>query len=85
MPLTDVECRAARCPEGRPRLRLADAGGLYLEVTPPGPKSPTGSKLWRWKYRIAGKEKVLALGAYPEVPLASRSHTPKTGEKVGTV
>ncbi len=31
---------------------------------------PTGSKYWRLKYRLAGKEKVLALGVYPEVSLA---------------
>jgi integrase len=73
MPLTDVECRNARCPEGRPYQRLADGGGLYLEVTPPGPKSPGGSKLWRWKYRFAGKEKRLALGTYPAVPLSGRT------------
>jgi integrase len=72
MPLTDVQCRTARCPEGRAAVRLADGGGLYLEVTAPGPKSPGGSKLWRWKYRHAGKEKRLALGTYPAVPLASR-------------
>jgi integrase len=72
MPLTDVQCRNARCPEGRAAMRLADGGGLYLEVTPPGPKTPAGSKLWRWKYRHAGKEKRLALGTYPAVPLASR-------------
>ena len=61
--LTDTECRNARCPEGKPYVRLADSGGLYLEVT------ATGSKLWRWKYRFGGKEKRLALGRYPEVPL----------------
>jgi integrase len=38
---------------------LADAGGLYLEV------SPNGSKRWFWKYRAEGKEKRLALGSYP--------------------
>lgn len=31
---------------------------------------PTGARYWRWKYRIAGKEKLLALGIYPDVPLA---------------
>ncbi len=72
MPLTDLQCRNARCPEGRAFVRLADSGGLYLEVSPPGPKSPAGSKLWRWKYRHAGKERRLALGAYPAVPLSSR-------------
>lgn len=44
--------------------RKADEKGLYLEI------APSGSKLWRFKYRFAGKEKRLALGAYPEVSLA---------------
>ena len=44
--------------------RFFDSGGLYLEV------SPGGSKLWRLKYRFGGKEKRLALGIYPDVPLA---------------
>ncbi|NKI96617.1 integrase [Rhizobacter sp. SG703] len=42
---------------------MFDAGGLFLLV------QPTGSKLWRLKYRFGGKEKLLALGAYPEVGL----------------
>jgi integrase len=66
MPLTDLACRNARCPEGVSYVRLADGGGLYLEVT------AAGGKLWRWKYRFGGKEKRLALGKYPEVPLARR-------------
>lgn len=70
MPLTDVACRNATCPEDRAYVRLADAGGLYLEVTRPGARSPNGSKLWRWKYRFAGKEKRLALGHYPDVSLS---------------
>lgn len=57
--LTDKEITNAK-PKDKP-YRLTDGGGLYLEVT------PTGSKLWRWKFRIAGKEKRLAVGAYPEV------------------
>lgn len=76
MPLTDVQCRNARCPEGRAFVRLADSGGLYLEVRAPGPRNPAGSKLWHWKYRFLGKEKRLALGAYPAVPLASRTDSP---------
>ena len=65
MPLTDATCRNAKCPEGRKFKRFADSGGLYLEVT------AAGSKRWRWKYRIAGKEKLLALGLYPAVSLAN--------------
>lgn len=44
--------------------RYSDSGGLYLEV------SPSGGKLWRYKYRYLGKEKKLALGRYPDVGLA---------------
>lgn len=44
--------------------RLADAKGMYLEVT------PAGGKYWRMKYRFGGKEKRLALGVYPDVSLA---------------
>lgn len=56
-------------PKAKP-YKLADAGGLFLLVRPVGPKSPAGSKLWRLKYRHAGREKLLALGSYPEVSLA---------------
>lgn len=63
MSLTDAAIKQAK-PAEKPR-RLADALGLYLEV------SPTGGKLWRWKYRFGGKEKRLALGIYPNVGLAA--------------
>ena len=45
-------------------MRLTDERGLYLELL------PNGGKYWRLKYRHAGKEKRLALGAYPQVTLA---------------
>jgi len=61
--LTDPACKNATCPPEKARVRLADAGGLYLEVT------PTGSKRWFVKYRFGGKEKRLALGTYPGVTL----------------
>jgi len=61
MALKDTEIRALK-PLDKP-YRKADSGGLYLEVF------PNGSKLWRWKFRVAGKEKRLALGAYPAVSL----------------
>ena len=44
--------------------KLADGGGLYLLV------NHNGAKYWRLKYRVAGKEKLLALGVYPDVTLA---------------
>lgn len=61
MALTDTAIRLAKA--GESDRKLADEKGLYLLVT------ATGSKLWRLKYRIDGKEKKLALGAYPEVGL----------------
>ncbi len=61
MPLSDTALRAAK-PTEKP-YRLYDANGLYAEVT------IAGGKLWRLKYRFDGKEKRLALGAYPDVSL----------------
>lgn len=63
MPLTDIAVRKAT-PREKP-YRLADGGGMYLEV------APSGGKYWRLKYRFAGKEKRLALGVYPDVSLAA--------------
>ena len=61
MALTDTAIRVAKA--GVSDRKLADEKGLYLLVT------TTGSKLWRLKYRIDGKEKKLALGSYPGVGL----------------
>ncbi|MDP4075220.1 integrase arm-type DNA-binding domain-containing protein [Acidovorax sp. A1169] len=63
--LTDAHCKNASCSPGAKRERLADAGGLYLEV------SPSGSKRWFWKYRKDGKEGRMALGSYPAVGLTA--------------
>lgn len=60
--LTDVAIRQTK-PDLKPR-KLADGGGLYLLIT------PAGARYWRWKYRYGDKEKVLALGVYPDVSLA---------------
>ena len=63
--LTDAQCRNAVCPPDRKQARFADSGGMYLQV------SPAGSKRWFLKYRIAGAEKQLALGSYPDVSLTN--------------
>lgn len=79
MPLTDVKIRNTK-PGDKP-LKLADGGGLYLEV------KPNGSKLWRYRYRIAGKENVFAIGAYPTVSLQDARATrdsAKVQVKLGT-
>ncbi len=59
--LTDAALRAAK-PTAKP-YKIAAGSGLYMEVT------PIGSKLWRLKYRIGGKENRFALGAYPAMLL----------------
>ena len=61
-PLTDAKIRTIR-PTEKPQ-KLFDGGGLFLLIT------PTGGKLWRLKYRFGGIEKLLAIGAYPQISLA---------------
>lgn len=74
--LTDADCRNAKCPEGKPRHRLADSGGLYLEV------APSGSRRWFVKYRHGGKERRLALGGYPDVSLKAARDARDKARKV---
>ncbi len=62
MPLTAIVCNNSK-PKDR-QYKLSDERGLFLCIM------PTGGKLWRYKYRIDGKEKTLSLGSYPEIPLA---------------
>jgi len=60
MALTDAKIRSTRHTE-KP-IKLTDAGGLYLSVR------PCGSKLWRYRYRIAGRENVYAMGKFCKAP-----------------
>lgn len=66
--LTDAQIKTAK-PRSKP-YRLGDSGGLFIWI------SPSGGKLWRFKYRFDGKEKLMAFGKYPDVPLveARRRH-----------
>jgi integrase len=59
--LTIKEIETAR-PNGK-SYKLTDGGGLCLLI------APSGAKLWRWRYRFDGKEKMMALGEYPLVTL----------------
>ena len=61
MPLNALQIRSFQ-PETTP-YKKTDERGLYLEIF------PNGSKLWRLKYNFAGKQKRIALGAWPEVSL----------------
>ena len=60
--LNDTRIRNAR-PADRD-YKLTDFDGLYLLIR------KNGSRLWRFAYRFGGKQKQIALGAYPEVSLA---------------
>ena len=61
MALSDTAIRAAK--HGAKPIKLFDTNGLFLLI------QPSGGKLWRLKYRHAGKEKKLSIGRYPEVGL----------------
>ncbi len=62
MALPDIAIRNAK--PGTKPAKLADGAGMFLLIT------PAGGKLWRLKYRIDGREKLLAIGSYPEISLA---------------
>jgi integrase len=61
MALTDTAIRGKK--PGKKPFKMYDRDGLFLLV------NPGGSKLWRWRYRFEGKEKLMALGEYPVVTL----------------
>jgi integrase len=74
MAITDTEIKRAK-PEQKP-YSMSDSGGLHLVI------SPAGGKLWRWKYRFEGKEKLMALGKYPQVPLAMARERHSEGRRL---
>jgi integrase len=60
-PISEVKVRTSKPREAA--YKIFDGGGLFLLVT------PSGGKLWHFKYRFDMKEKKLAFGAYPEISL----------------
>ena len=60
--MTDTEIWKTK--PGAKTYRLPDTKGLFLFVT------TTGGKLWRYKYRHGGLQKLIAIGKYSDVPLA---------------
>ena len=77
MALSDVAIRNAK-PRDRD-CKLADGGGLYLLVT------PAGGKLWRLKFRADGRERKLAIGAYPAISLVeARKRRDEARELIAT-
>lgn len=61
MALSDTALKALK-PKAKP-YTLADERGLYVEVF------PTGGVVWRFRYRINGKQEKLTLGKYPALTL----------------
>jgi hypothetical protein len=62
MALTELEIKKAK-PETK-AYKLIDGGGLFLLV------HTNGGRYWRLRYRVGGKEKLLAIGVYPDVSLS---------------
>jgi hypothetical protein len=72
--LTDTKIRNIK-PQDK-LIRLYDSKGLFLYVT------PSGGKLWRWKYQFEGKEKLMALGKYPDVSFGEARKRHRAGTKL---
>lgn len=62
-PLTELQVKKAK--EGTKPKTLFDGGGLYLLI------KPCGSKLWHFKYRFLGKQKLMSFGSYPVITLSA--------------
>lgn len=75
MALTDKAIGNAK--PGATPAKLTDGGGLYLEVR------PTGAKLWRYRYRIAGKENLFAAGEYVRAPSRETPEQAETRRNAG--
>lgn len=61
MPITEAKVKSLK-PKAKP-YKVSDYDSLFLLVT------PNGSKLWKFKFRLDGKEKSLSFGKYPAVSL----------------
>ncbi len=61
MALTDLAIRQLK-PRER-TFKKADERGLFIEVR------PNGKKYWRFAFRFAGKQRLMGVGTYPDVPL----------------
>ena len=72
--LSDAKIRNTK-PRTKP-YKIVDGEGLFLLIM------PSGSKYWRLKYFFAGKEKLLALGVYPEITLADARERRAQARKV---
>ena len=76
MLLTDAKIRAAK--PGARLVKLSDGGGLQLWIT------PDGAKRWRLAYRLAGAQKLLAIGVYPATGLQVAREARKDAKRLLT-
>jgi integrase len=72
--VSDSRLRSAKSADKS--YKISCGGGLYLEVM------PSGSKLWRWKYRLAGRENRYALGTYPQILLRDAREQSESARKL---
>ena len=64
MALTDTKIRSTRCPPDQVELTLSDGNGLFIVI------HPTGTKLWRARFRVGGRQIKKTLGDYPNLTLS---------------
>lgn len=74
LPLSDLQIRNVK--PAHKEIKLFDGGGLFLLVT------PSGGKLWNFKYRFDEKEKRLSFGSYPAVSLADARQRREDAKKL---
>ncbi len=77
MKLTARQVETAK-PKDKP-YKLADGGGLYLLV------NPNGKRYWRLKFRSLGKEKLLAIGVYPDISCKRAASHPASITSAGEI
>lgn len=76
MALTATEVSGAKKRDDNKPYKLFDQGGLYLHVT------GTGSKLWRYQFRLNGKQSIASLGKYPVKSLAEAREAHRKAQKL---
>ena len=76
MPISLSDAKVRNAKPRTKRYKIADGDGLFLFVM------PSGGKYWRLRYFFAGKEKLLALGVYPEVSLADARERRAQAKKI---
>jgi len=63
MALTNVQIKQTSCPDGKKQIKKYDGDGLFMLFR------CNGRKIWRYRFTLAGKEKLLTLGDYPKLSL----------------